>query len=77
MRVLLDNEMVIEAVDIFGHKDDNGLYYVSFRYEGSDDYIEYYYTGISDEEAKKRSERIVREAFEKGYVDCSDEPWDL
>ena len=77
MRVLLDNEMVIEAVDIFGHKDDNGLYYVSFRYEGSDDYIEYYYTGISDEEAKKRVERIVREAFEKGYVDCSDEPWDL
>lgn len=80
MRVLLDEEQVIEVRSIIGfEEEESGKYTVFFEYSDGDpnDGIQFAYEEIALEEAKERAKALIRTALEKGYVDCSKEPWEI
>lgn len=79
MRVLLDEEQVVEVSGIMGNLEESGTYSVFFEFSHGEvnEGVQFEYQGIAVEEAKKRAENIIRQALEKGFVDCSQEPWDI
>jgi hypothetical protein len=78
MRVLFSSEQVIDVESIMGMTEEYGAYTLFFEFYGQgNEGMQFEYQGITIEEAKERAERIIKEAFEKGFVDCSDEPWDI
>lgn len=79
MRVLLDEEQVVEVSGIMGNLEENGTYSVFFEFAHGEvnEGIQFEYQGIDVKEAKERAQKLIREALEKGFVDCSQEPWDL
>lgn len=77
MRVLLDDEQVIEASSIIGNLEEYGKYTLLFSNGENFDMQFEYDDSISVEEAQERAKRIIKAAYEKGIVDCSNEPWDI
>lgn len=72
MRVLLDEEHIIDAAAIQGAVMVDH-YYVHIEYNGNlDRYV--YDDSVSLEEAEERWKKIVKEGFETGKIDCSNEP---
>lgn len=72
MRVLFNEQQVIDAAAISGAAIE-GTYYVHIEYNG--DLNQYVYDdSVSLEEAEERWKKIVKEGFETGKVDCSNEP---
>ena len=72
MRVLLNEQHVIDAAAISGFALE-GNYYVHIEYNGNlDRYV--YDDSVSLEEAEERWKKIVKEGFETGKIDCSNEP---
>ena len=80
MRVLLDKEHVVEVKSIIGNTEEYGKYTVAFDFvddiEGEGIQFEYN-DSIDLKKAQERCKYIIKEALEKGYVDCSEEPWDI
>lgn len=76
MRVLLHEEQVLEVISIIGHPEAYGGYTVYFSFADGEG-MQFEYKGISAEEAENRAKKIIKEAFEKGCVDVSNEPWDI
>lgn len=79
MRVLLDEEQIIEVKSIVGNLEEDGRYtlFFEYAYDEPNEGIQFVYEGISADEAKKRATEIIKNALEKGYADCSNEPWDI
>lgn len=77
MRVLLNEEQVVEVNSINGNLEENGTYTVSFEFGDSNEGMQFVYEEISAEEAKERAKKIIKDALEKGFADVSNEPWDM
>jgi nitrogen regulatory protein PII-like uncharacterized protein len=78
MRVLFFDEQVIDVESISGNLEEYGAYTLYFGFYGQkNEGMQFEYQGISVEEAKERATKIIKEAYEKGFVDCSNEPWDI
>lgn len=73
MRVLLNEEHVIDAADICGSAIEGNYYVHIIDYNDNlDRYV--YDDSVSLEEAEERWKKIVKESFETGKIDCSNEP---